>query len=159
MGAEGAEGQVAGDENHGPFELKDGPFKGWMSWSEGADPYESTIGPFVFRMESDGRPLCAFQPLRQHLNGGGAIHGGALMSFADFSLFVIAREALADSRAVTLTFNSEFISAGGLAGLVAARGEVLRQTRSVIFVRGLVTQGSHSLLAFSGTLKKIKMSR
>jgi acyl-coenzyme A thioesterase PaaI-like protein len=39
--------------------------------------------------------------------------------------------------------------------LVAAHGEVLRETRSLIFVRGLITQASRPILAFSGTLKKI----
>lgn len=155
MGAEGADAQGSAGQASGPFVLKEGPFAGWSTWSEGADPYESAIGPFVFRMEN-GKARCAFQPTRNHLNGGGAIHGGALMSFADFSLFVIAREALQDARAVTLTFSSEFIGPGGLDALVEARGEVLRETRSVIFVRGLVTQASRPLLAFSGTLKKIR---
>jgi acyl-coenzyme A thioesterase PaaI-like protein len=89
------------------------------------------------------------------LNGGGTIHGGALMSFADFSLFAIAHNALRGAHAVTLTCNSEFLSAGGLDDIVYADGEVLRETRSLVFVRGLVTQDSRPLLAFSGTLKKI----
>ncbi len=100
--------------------------------------------------------VCAFQPRREHLNGGGAVHGGALMGFADFSLFAIAYNALADVKAVTLTFNCEFLSAGGPGPRIEARGEVLRQTGSLLFVRGIVTQAKRPLLAFSGTLKKIK---
>lgn len=138
----------------GPVTLTDGPFAGWQSWSKGADPYETSIGPFCFKVEN-GAALSAFQPRREHLNGGGAIHGGALMSFADFALFAIAHNALRDTRAVTLTCNSEFLSAGGLDGIVEARGEVLRETRSLVFVRGLITQQGRPLLAFSGTLKKI----
>ena len=90
-----------------------------------------------------------------HLNGGGAIHGGCLMSFADFSLFAIARHALGASNAVTVTFNSEFISAGAPDIMVEAGGEVLRATKSLVFVRGLIRQADRTLLAFSGTLKKI----
>ena len=89
------------------------------------------------------------------MNGGGAIHGGCLMSFADFSLFAIAHNALRDTHAVTMTFNSEFIGAGALDGWVEARGEIIRDTRSVVFVRGIVTQAERPLLSFSGTLKKI----
>lgn len=138
----------------GPVVLTDGPFAGWSTWSAGADPYETAIGPFCFR--SDGAKVrCAFQPRRDHLNGGGAIHGGLLMSFADFSLFAIASETLASTKAVTLTCNSEFIGAGDLSAIVEAEGEVLRTTRSLVFVRGLVTQSLRPLLAFSGTLKKI----
>lgn len=138
----------------GAVTLTEGPFAGWTTWSQGADPYETAIGPFYFRAEGE-RMRCAFQPRREHLNGGGTIHGGALMSFADFSLFAIAHKALEGVNAVTLTCNSEFIGAGGLDGTVEAEGEVIRETRSVIFVRGLVTQASRPLLSFSGTLKKI----
>lgn len=138
----------------GPIVLTEGPFAGWSTWSGGADPYETAIGPFCFKVE-DGRARSAFQPRREHLNGGAKIHGGALMSFADFSLFSIAHKALEGVHAVTLTCNCEFLSAGDLSAVVEAQGDVLRETRSLIFVRGLVTQGQRPLLAFSGTLKKI----
>ena len=148
MAAEGNEGYSP------PVTLTDGPFAGWQTWGGGRDPYETLLGPFCFKIEN-GRARSAFIPRRDHLNGGGAIHGGALMSFADFSLFSIAHKELEGVRAVTLTCNSEFLSAGELGGMIEAHGEVLRETRSLIFVRGLVTQGSRPLLAFSGTLKKI----
>lgn len=139
----------------GPILLTEGRFAGWNTWSVGGDPYETTIGPFVFRVEG-ARVRCAFEPRREHLNGGGTIHGGALMSFADFALFCIAHKELAGDKAVTLTCNSEFLKAGALGDIVEAEGEVLRSTRTLIFVRGLITQSSHPLLAFSGTLKKIE---
>jgi len=138
----------------GAVTVMEGPFKGWTTWSQGADPYETAIGPFYFRVD-EGRACCAFQPRREHLNGGGTIHGGALMSFADFSLFGIAHKALAGGHAVTLTYNCEFVGAGGLDGVVEAEGQIIRDTRSVVFIRGLVTQVSRPLLSFSGTLKKI----
>jgi len=147
-----------GAGNVGPSTVTEGPFTGWRTWSAGADPYETMIGPFVFKVEADGRARCAFEPKPHHLNGGATIHGGLLMSFADFSLFCIAHKALEGVRAVTLTCNSEFLSAGDLNGYVEADGEVLRETRSLIFVRGLITQRARPLLAFSGTLKKINTS-
>ncbi len=150
MGAEGGSEQA-----YEPLMLNDGPFKGWFTWSGGSDPFESSIGPFCFRDEADGRVRAAFMPGYNHLNGGGAIHGGCLMSFADFSLFAIARRALTNSNAVTVTFNSEFISAGAPDVMVEASGEVLRVTKSLVFVRGLISQTDRTLLAFSGTLKKI----
>ncbi|MBN8608816.1 MAG: PaaI family thioesterase [Caulobacterales bacterium] len=141
-----------------PIILSKGPFAGWTTWGDGADPFETYLGPLCFKIEADGRVRTAFMPERHHLNGGASIHGGALMSFADFSLFAIAHNALAGAHAVTLTCNSEFIGAGDLNGAVEGQGEVLRNARSVIFVRGLITQASRPLLAFSGTLKKIKPS-
>jgi len=134
--------------------LTEGPFAGWTTWSKGGDPYETLIGPFYFR-DQDGHARCVFEPQRHHLNGGGAIHGGCLMSFADFSLFAIAHNTLKGAHAVTLTFSSEFIGAGAPGERVEAHGEVLRDTRTVTFVRGIVTQAARPLLSFSGTLKKI----
>lgn len=150
MGADGAGDNAYGD----PIVLTEGPFAGWTTWSRGVDPYESMLGPFCFLIEN-GVARCAFEPRRDHLNGAGAIHGGALMSFADFSLFSIAHNALRGVKAVTLTCNCEFLSAGSLNGWVEASGDVLRETRSLVFVRGLITQQQRSVLAFSGTLKKI----
>jgi acyl-coenzyme A thioesterase 13 len=138
----------------GPVVLSQGPFAGWSSWSAGVDPYETAIGPFCFRAEADGGVRCAFLPRREHLNGGGSIHGGALMSFADFALFAIAHNALAGAVAVTVTCNCEFLSAGQVDLVVEAKGEVLRDTRSLLFARGTMTQAGRPLLAFSGTLKK-----
>ncbi len=134
--------------------LAEGPFAGWTTWSTGGDPYETLVGPFYFR-EHEGRAQCAFMPQPHHLNGGGIIHGGCLMSFADFSLFAIAHNTLKGAHAVTMTFSSEFIGGGALNERVEAHGEVLRDTRSVTFVRGIVTQTARPLLSFSGTLKKI----
>lgn len=145
------------DSGYGPPKaLSDGPFKGWLTWGEGRDPYETLLGPFCFREEADGRIRAAFQPQPHHLNGGGALHGGCLMSFADFSLFAIAHHNLQGVFAVTLTFNSEFIASGDASAWVEAQGEVVRDTRSVVFVRGMLTQAGRPLLSFSGVLKKLR---
>lgn len=142
-----------------PVELTEGPFRGWLTWGDGGDPFETLVGPLVFRTEPDGTARAAFLPERKHLNGGGAIHGGALMSFADFALFGLAHEALQGAFAVTVTFNAEFVGAGVAGAVVEAEGRVVKQTRSLVFVQGVLSQGGAPILAFSGTLKKIKPPR
>ena len=138
-----------------PIVLEEGPFAGWTTWGHGADPYETMLGPFCFKAEN-GRAIAAFQPEKRHLNGAGFIHGGCLMSFADFSLFAIAHAQLKeDVNSVTLTMNSEFIAAGDTDGWVQATGDVMRETRSIVFIRGVLTQRDRPLLSFSGTLKKL----
>jgi len=78
------------------------------------------------------------------------------MAFADFSLFWIARGELESAGAVTASFNSEFLDAAKEGDFIEARGEVLRSTRSMIFVRGLISSERRSLLSFSALLKKIR---
>ncbi|MBL8530303.1 MAG: PaaI family thioesterase [Hyphomonadaceae bacterium] len=150
MGADG--GTEQGDQ---PAEIAEGPMKGWLTWNQDADPFEAAIGPFCFRAEG-GAFRAGFFPTPSHLNNGGIIHGGALMAFADFALFIIARGSLRETGAVTVTFNSQFIAAGVAGQVVEATGDVLRETRSLLFIRGIVTQAGQPLLAFSGTLKKLR---
>lgn len=138
-----------------PIVIESGPFAGWRTWGGGQDPFETHNGPFCFKEEADGRIRAAFQPQRHHFNGAHALHGGALMSFADFALFAIASKELENQMAVTLTFNSEFVGAGGLDGWVEAEGRVIKATRSYVFVQAVLVQQQKTLLAFSGTLKKL----
>ena len=134
----------------------EGEFAGWTYWV--GDKYESeTLGPFYYRREANGDMVGAFRAEAHHMNGHNNMHGGCMMSFADFGLFTIAEDALdQDTSAVTLSMSSEFLSAANIGDLMEVRGEVLRAGRSIIFVRGLVTANGEPCLNFSGTIKKVK---
>jgi len=137
-----------------PQLVENGEFAGWRIWPD--DPFEQTAGPFYMRLGDSGAEM-AFRAKPKHLNGMGAVHGGCLMSFADFALFGIAHEALAPSGyGVTVAFTSEFIAGAAEGQLVEARGEVLRAGGSLIFVRGLITADDVPCLNFSGTLKRLR---
>ncbi|MES2340391.1 MAG: PaaI family thioesterase [Pseudomonadota bacterium] len=132
--------------------VQDGEWAGWSMY--GNDPFEDHAGPFYYRMGEDGRPVCAMRPEPKHMNGGGFMHGGALMTFADYCLFVIARDALKDSRSVTATFNSEFVGAVPPGCLLECTGEVVKAGRSMVFVRGIMAVEGEPVLSFSAVLKK-----
>jgi acyl-coenzyme A thioesterase PaaI-like protein len=134
--------------------IADGAWSGWQCFP-GGDPYEDLAGPFYFRTGDDGRPVCAFRAERKHLNGGGFLHGGCVMTFADFSLFVIARDVIDGSRTVTATFNGELVGTAHEGDLVECRGEVVKAGRSMVFVRGLITSGDEPVMSFSSVLKKM----
>jgi acyl-coenzyme A thioesterase PaaI-like protein len=89
------------------------------------------------------------------MNAGGVMHGGCLMTFADFALFAIAHTGEGDdSYGVTVAFTSEFLS-GALEGeYIEARGEIVGGGRSITFVRGMITADGRPVLNFSGTIKK-----
>lgn len=127
---------------------------GYTMWGA-EDPFEDMIGPFYLKSNGDGTNRSAFYSESRHVNTGGALHGGMLMSFADYSLFAIARELL-EGPAVTVGFNSEFIGAVGAGHLIESTGEILRATRSLLFVRGTVFTGDQILMSFSGVLKRVR---
>lgn len=135
--------------------VKDGPFAGWKNWPQ--EPFEhDTAGPFYFRTDEIGH-VAAFRAEHKHMNGGGVVHGGCLMAFADFALFAIAHDHLSDdSYSLTVAFTSEFLSGPTEGQLIEARGEVLRAGGSLVFVRGLVTADGTPALNFSGTLKRVR---
>jgi len=141
-----------------PQPLTTGPLAGWLSWGAGLDPFETLCGPLAFRIEADGRARAAFVPERKHLNGSGAIHGGALMTFADFALFALSHHTLAGQHAVTVTLNCELAGAGTLDGPVYAEGRVMRETRSLVFMQGWLEQNGATIATFSGVLKKVRRS-
>lgn len=138
----------------GPRLLTEGDWAGWYYWGDG-DPFEAQSGPFYFR-EEDGKIRCAFRAGKKHMNGGGFMHGGCMMTFADFALFAISWRVLNESHAVTVSMNSEFVSAGAVGDLVEATGEVVKAGGSLIFVRGTLTTAGRVLMTFSGVIKKVK---
>ena len=139
----------------GPRLLTEGEWAGWYFWGDG-DPFEHQSGPFFFREEADGTVRCAFRAEKKHMNGGGFMHGGCMMTFADYALFAIAWQELKETYAVTVSFNSEFVSAGKVGDLIEATGEVVRAGGSLIFVRGELTTEGRVLMPFSGVIKKVK---
>ena len=127
----------------------------WAGWScyPGGDPFEDLTGPFYFRVDDQG-PVCAFRAEARHMNGGGFMHGGCVMTFADFALFVIARPDIDGSPTVTATFNCELVGTAREGDLVECRGEVVKAGRSMVFIRGLITTGDTMVASFSSALKK-----
>jgi len=128
---------------------------GYAKW-EGHDPFEDHCGPMFFKERADGSFHCLLQTTEKHRNGSGAIHGGALMTYADYAVFVFARKALEGISAVTVTMNCEFTAAGEPGEVLEATGEVVRETGGMVFVRGTITTGDRVLLNYSSVLKKIR---
>lgn len=130
----------------------------WEGWRliVGGDPFEDLTGPFYMRDEPDGTRRSAFRAEKKHLNGSGALHGGCLMTFADFSLFMIAHETLSGIESVTVTLNGEFVGPAREGDLIESTGQVVRAGRSMVFIRGTITCAGEPLLAFSGVVKKIR---
>ena len=81
------------DQSYADLKLQDeGEFAGWSYWE--GDPYETRSGPFYMKREADGSSLSAFRSEERHMNGAGFMHGGCLLTFADFALFAIATDCL-----------------------------------------------------------------
>jgi uncharacterized protein (TIGR00369 family) len=134
--------------------VTEGEWAGWRIW--GSDPFELLAGPFYAKRNDEGRMVCAFRAETRHMNGGGFMHGGCLMTFADYALFCIGEEHLAGGHSVTASMNCEFIDSAVAGELIEATGEVVRGGRSLVFIRGTVSTAGRPLLTFSGIVKKVR---
>ena len=117
-----------------------------------AEDYPALIGPFLARREGSGWRY-AFVAEQRHLNKGGVVHGGMLMSFADDALGATVWEAVGRRPVTTVQLNTQFISPARLGELVEARAEVLRATRTVVFIRGALEVGGRTVVHADGVWK------
>ena len=145
---------MEGDGAAGVEDVGGGEFAGWTKFR--GDHFEDAAGPFFWRREADGQVRCAMRVERKHLNGGGRVHGGCLMTFADMALFAICRHELGSARAVTVALDNQFLDAGFEGELLEATGELTRAGGSLLFARGQISSGARTLLTFSGVIKKIR---
>lgn len=136
-----------------PREITTGPWAGWKTWPH--DNFETYAGPFYARMEADGRIVCRFVVEPKHINGGGFVHGGCLLTFADYAVFAIAEEAIA-GRAVTVNLSGDFLGPAALGEMLEATGEVTRAGGRIIYVRGLVTAEGRPCLSYSSVISRVR---
>lgn len=134
-------------------EVTEGQWAGWSQWMPG-DPFEDHVGPFYTRRDDQGI-VCGFMPSAHNCNGYGNIHGGTMMTFADYALFMIPSDTGEVVHGVTLTMNCEFISGATANAPLYARGETIKAGRSLVFVRGAITSNDKTVLSFSGTIKRV----
>ena len=145
---DGGEGEPTGRRKL----VTEGEWAGWEVYGE--EPYEDLAGPFFYRRNADGAAVCAFRAEKKHMNGGGFMHGGCLLTFADYSLFCIGMDALEGSGSVTASLNGEFLDAAMVGERMEATGEVTRAGGSLVFIRGLIRANGRPVLNFSAIVKK-----
>lgn len=134
---------------------------GWMSWQL-SDPtrFNSLFGPFMLKVE-EGLARVRMTPDHVHSNLSNRMHGGALLGFIDIALFAASRGfgLLEAGTAVTVDLSTQFLGGAKIGEPVEARVELLRQTRRLLFLRGLVVQGEadggvENIAAFAATIRK-----
>jgi uncharacterized protein (TIGR00369 family) len=131
---------------------------GWFNWQmTDKSRYNGTVlGKMMVRSDGDGKARLRMFPEHRHSNLGNAVHGGTILGFIDVALFGAARMfGLIDTGlAVTLDLSVQFIGAGRLDKALDAEVELLKETGRLLFLRGLVVQGSDKVASFAGTIRK-----
>jgi acyl-coenzyme A thioesterase PaaI-like protein len=133
---------------------------GWYRWKSFGRPQFAalSVGPMEFCDEGNGTARVRFHPTEAHLNNGGALHGGAIMSFVDMALFAGGRLlGMPEGQYVTLDCATHFIARGQPDVPFDAIVRLVGETRGgMVFLSGHCEQQGTTTHSFTGTLKRIK---
>jgi acyl-coenzyme A thioesterase PaaI-like protein len=135
-----------------PTIIESGPWAGWKTWPQ--DTFETGTGPFYSRPEPGRGIVCAFIAEKRHMNGGGFMHGGCLLTFADYACYAIGEE-FTNTGAVTVNLSGDFLSAVSVGARMEATGEVTRAGGRLVYIRGMVTAAGKPALSFTSVVTKI----
>jgi uncharacterized protein (TIGR00369 family) len=131
---------------------------GWYTWQL-SDPTRfngQILGKMIVRLEADGRARTRMFPEHRHTNLMNNLHGGTILSLIDVSIFSGSRMfgLIEAGTAVTLDMSVQFLGAGKAGAPIDSVAELLRETRRLLFLRGLVEQSGETIAAYSATIRK-----
>jgi len=115
-------------------------------------PFGDLVGP-IWRREENGQPRFAFVVAPKHLNRAGNLHGGMLMTVADQSMAMTARVATGGKRHATIELNIQFVGGVKVGEFVESQPEVVRATRSLVFMQAKMFVGPRLVVTTNGIWK------
>ena len=110
------------------------------------------VGP-IWRNDDNDKPRFGFTVAPKHLNRSGNLHGGMLMTLADQAMAMLARQAVGSKRHATIELNIQFVDGVKLGEFVVACPEVVRATRSVVFMQAKMFVADRLVVTTSGIWK------
>jgi acyl-coenzyme A thioesterase PaaI-like protein len=115
------------------------------------------VGPYYRLPDADGGETrrFAFVVAEKHMNVGGTIHGGMLMSFVDMAMGQSSRLATGATGGSTVSLNCDFVGPGRLGDVIEARVKISRRARTMIFLSAEISAGDRLLLVATGLWKII----
>lgn len=133
--------------------------EGFKPFAVGGD-FIGLNGPLYIRslQQPDGSKLrhLGFRVEKRHTNPMGNCHGGMLATFADMMLPMLAHRqapALRNQFLPTVSLQIDYLTPSPLGAWVQGEAQVLRVTRNLAFVQGLVTADDVPALRVSGIFK------
>ncbi len=116
--------------------------------------FETFVGPLYEKWDGEDY-ICGFRAATHHGNRRGVVHDGMLFTFANHTLGNMVWERFKDQPCATVTLNVDYL-AGALSGnWIECAGNITRETRSLIFIKGQLTIDGQNIMTASGVWKKL----
>jgi len=123
---------------------------GWKARTLGG--FIDAAGPLWTRREEAGWSYAILAD-DKHTNPAGIVHGGVLTTLLDHALSAIAWEANARKACVTVTLDVQFFASSRPGDFIEARGRVVRQLQSLLFMRGALSVSGKEIASADAVLK------
>ena len=127
--------------------------QGWRKLE--SDGFNGVVGPYWVRGDGANKTLGLIVEERHANVHLGTIHGGVVMTFADIALGSGAAQLLGERRfnCVTASLNTQFVSVAKVGEFISCKPEVIRQSRQLIFIRGLIQVEEKIIASVEGIWK------
>ena len=120
--------------------------------------FSAAIGP-TFASGEPGARTVALPSNPDNANDHiGSVHGGVLMTFSDIALGVAVVDAIGGPNCATVQLQYQFAGAVPVGSLVTCEPEVVRRTRQLVFVRGIVKADGKVVGSTEGIFKVFESS-
>lgn len=119
----------------------------------GKGQFTAMIGPTYQRTDPDGGATFGVMIADKHLNRRGVVHGGMLMSFMDHLLGHTVHLDVGRHATATVQLDNQFLGAVRAGNWLTGKGEIVRRTRSLVFVTGRLSVDGTPVLLSTGVWK------
>jgi uncharacterized protein (TIGR00369 family) len=117
--------------------------------------FMKTVGALYGHWDGE-RVRLAFRVEERHVNNARACHGGMLATFADMQMAVATHyqwPEIAGHGFPTISLTTDYVAAVPLGAWVQGTADVIRATRSLVFIQGTAAADGETALRFSGVYK------
>lgn len=125
---------------------------GWQVDRTGS--FLTLVGP-IWRKHVGSTTAYGLLTEPKHANHRGIVHGGMIMTFADYGIGMAAsREG--GHASVTIQLDVQFVSAAEIGDFIISKHELVRKTSTLFFLRGELLVRSRVVATASGIWKAVK---
>ena len=113
------------------------------------------VGPFYNAPGGDALG-CGFVAQPKHGNKRGVVHGGMIATAFDVALGNAAWDAVGQKPCATVQLNVSFLGALQVGEFAAVQAEVVKATRTMVFMRGTMVAAGRIVAMADGVWKKLE---
>lgn len=126
-----------------------------------ADGFTGLAGPIWRKIEGDQHTMgLLLEP--KHCNSHlGTAHGGLVMTFADIGLGAGMSAVMGDKRmgCVTVSLQTQFVSVARVGEFITCHPELVRASKSLVFLRGFIKSGDKTIASCDGIWKLLDSAK